>query len=116
MASRYDDVLIAIFTGRQITREMITGPSNPLDPFPRGPVGEPPYADPDRLADNEAEADEAADADTAAYLAELFGDDDATVGELVEPYVPFQDVPDSWARGHLEDAPGYLESTAPYLY
>lgn len=76
-----------------------------------------------RLAAAEAAAAELeADAEYDAWLTEVTEAwlDDALADidfDAAEPeYVPFQDVPDSWARGTLDDEPGYAESVAPYLF
>lgn len=49
-----------------------------------------------------------------AWLDDVLADIDFDAAE--PDYIPFQSVPDSWARGTLDDEPGYAESVAPYLF
>lgn len=65
----------------------------------------------------DAEYDEWLTAIDEAWLDDVLADtetDDVTVDPA--GYVPFQSVPDDWARGGMHDEPGYAESVAPYLF
>lgn len=68
----------------------------------------------EELADD-AEYDEWLTAINEAWLDDALADIDFDT-EIAEAYVPFQNVPSDWGRGTMEDEPGYLESTAPYLF
>lgn len=85
-----------------------------------------PWEDAELLTAEEAAEELGSDAEYDEWLDELLADVDKAFDVDADPWYglrlnlqqqgAFQDVPGSWGRGTMEDEPGYLESTAPYLF